>query len=90
MPTTCVDRSCWVVLATSPYLSALLVWVKNGEEPACIDSLYSWRVASSPCSVKSKLNIQVPFQSLLQINVPHRHSDPFSFSPDGPKGRGHM
>lgn len=32
----------------------------------------------------------VPFQSLLQMNVPHRHSDPFSFSPDGPSGRGQM
>lgn len=30
------------------------------------------------------------FQSLLHINVPHRHSVPFSFSPDGPSGRGQM
>lgn len=32
----------------------------------------------------------VPFHSLLQINVPQRHSVSRSFSPDGPNGRGQM
>lgn len=27
-----------------------------------------------------------PDQSLLQMNVPHLHSVPFSFAPDGPSG----
>lgn len=31
-----------------------------------------------------------PFHSLLQIKVPQRHSLPFSFSPDGPSGLGHI
>jgi hypothetical protein len=31
-----------------------------------------------------------PLQSLLQINVPQRHSEFLSFSPDGPSGRGQM
>lgn len=31
-----------------------------------------------------------PFQSLLQINVPHLHSEFLSFSPEGPRGRGQM
>lgn len=29
-------------------------------------------------------------QSLLQMNVPHLHSESFSLPPDGPRGRGQM
>ena len=32
----------------------------------------------------------VEFQSLAQINVGHRHCEPFSFSPLGPSGRGQI
>lgn len=33
---------------------------------------------------------EVEFQSLAQMNVGHRHCEPFSFSPLGPSGRGQI
>jgi len=36
------------------------------------------------------LSLVPPVQSLLQMNVPHRHSEPFSFAPDGPNGLTHI
>jgi len=33
---------------------------------------------------------EVEFQSLAQMKVGHRHCEPFSFSPRGPRGRGQI
>ena len=36
------------------------------------------------------LSLVPPVQSLLHMNVPHLHSEPFSFAPDGPSGLTHI
>lgn len=52
---------------------------------------FSSRCKCVLCDVLSyEATYHVPFQSDCQMNVPQRHCVPFSFCPDGPRGREHI
>lgn len=56
----------------------------NAPRKPCHRSYHNHRPHAPLCEARE------PPQSLLQMNVPHLHSVPFSFSPEGPRGLGHM
>lgn len=53
--------------------------------------LFCWNRCNGPKTAPYQASdCDVEFQSLAQINVGHRHCEPFSFSPLGPRGRGQI